>query len=146
MTSSTLVKKDQDSVLLQKSAPSGLLSSKQYWVPNNRVFPILSSKKEVIKDAAGPQSDSSDSSDSDLISVTGLDCNHPDSDPETARPAVETQQPSRRSNRNRSKPQRYGVAVDEQDPIDSVDELIPSWYPGWNKEDTRNYIMRDNDL
>jgi len=137
-----IVKKVKDTLLLQKSATSGFLSSKQYWVPNNRVFPISRSKEDEEKDVIGSQSDSSDSSDSDQC-FSGMDCDPSNETSEGFSPAVEALQPSRRSSRNRSKPQRYGVVADCQDSVEDDNDLIPSWYPGWNKDDTRNYI-RDN--
>lgn len=82
-----------------------------------------------------------------MIGVGGLDYDQGGSEanPESAIEA-EVPQPSRRSNRSRSKPKRYGMVGDDQDHVDSEEEMIPSWYPGWNKERTRNYILNDNNV
>ena len=172
-----VVRKEKNNVLLQKSASSGLLSSKQYWVPCSKVFPVIPLKKAEHKDVTGLQADSSDSSNSDLdvdadnaavqlsqsdsdsssSSDSDLDPQDVDTDnvvAETRRPdpdvdsvnrPADIPQTYRRSTRNRSKPQRYGVVPNNDQHSDSADDLIPSWYPGWDKDRTREYINRYND-
>ena len=152
-----VVEKKKDNVLLQKSAPNGLLSSRQYWVPCNKVFPMIPFKDIKQKEVTGPPMIHSDSSESDLD--CSVDLNHsvpfgnnsecsssysPVQERPANRPAVD--QLGRRSSRTRSKPQRYGIDQDNSDgSVNSDnDDLIPSWYPGWDKARTHDYISKNN--
>ena len=152
-----VVEKKKDNVLLQKSAPNGLLSSRQYWVPCNKVFPMIPFKDIKQKEVTGPPLIHSDSSESDLD--CSVDLNHsvpfgnnsecsssysPVQERPANRPAVD--QLGRRSSRTRSKPQRYGIDQDNSDgSVNSDnDDLIPSWYPGWDKARTHDYISKNN--
>ena len=144
-----IVKIKSDNVLVQKSSPSGLLSSKQYWLPNEKVFPVIPLKEMQKKEEIGPPVQSSDSSDSD--SCDSLDSRNEYNQPNVVSEALPSEQSAGssshtgRPSRSRSKPQRYGIDQDNNQFTDDTHDLIPSWYPGWDQEKTRNYITRNND-
>ena len=133
-------------VLLQKSASSGLLSSRQYLVPSNKVFPMIPLKKAKQKDVTGPAtcSDSSDSDDYTTHEISNQDTTVEEI-PQSSVPTQETE-PVHRPSRTRSKPQRYGIDPDNNSHSgdSESDDLIQSWYPGWSKSRTRNYIAENN--
>ena len=128
-------------VLLQKSAPGGLFSSKQYWVLCDKVFPVVPISNTRPKEVTGPAVDSSDSSDSDSSYEVENSCSEDQTVNDSQ--AQSSEQPTRPL-RNRSKPQRYGIDTNDNQFIDGENDLIPSWYPGWDRAETRDYIDRYN--
>jgi len=119
-------------LLLQKISTSGFLSSKQYWVPKNKVFPVNNMLKEKKAIAATCPSDSDTSiSDSDCVVET---------EPAVVVDADVPSAPSRPV-RQRRRPDYYGT-VQNPDIVDtpSNDDMIDNWYPGWDQERTRRYI------
>ena len=126
-------------LLLQKMSPTGLLSSGQFSVPSNKVFPIkrdLNEKKVVAPLSSSDSESSSCDSDSSVESESVVDT-----------PSVEIPLPdiasgsSSRPVRHRRKPDFYGSVRDTDSlPAAVQNEVIDNWYPGWNKERTRRYI------
>ena len=104
-------------------------------------------KEAKQKDVTGPTTTYSDSSDSDDCATH--DISNQDTTveeiPQSSSPTQETE-PMRRPSRSRSKPQRYGIDPDSNKHSDDSEsgDLIQSWYPGWNKSKTRNYISENN--
>ena len=125
------------------------LSSKQYWLPNEKVFPVIPLREIQQKEEIGPPVQSSDSSDSDSCDSVDSrkECNQPNasSDALPNESSAASSSLTRRPSRSRSKPQRYGIEQDNNQFTDDTSDLIPSWYPGWDQEKTRNYITRNND-
>ena len=132
--------KGQD-FILQKMSSTGLLSSKQYIVPKNKVFPMVNTgeKEKVIAPSDSSSDSDSDSADNNV---------HLDIDSNPIRqdvPAVDSndqrESTSSRPLRNRRKPDFYGAAKDT-DSVTHSDEsdLIDNWYPHWDKDRTRRYI------
>ena len=145
------VNPENNCVLLQKSTSNGFFSSKQYWVPLNKVFPINSMRtNNGKKEVTGPPAESSDSSDSDYDIVelqSGCTPSGCDTDAQCAEPTSSgSSQLNQRPARHRSKPQRYGIEPEGEFhySTENEEDLIPSWYPGWNKERTRNHIAKNN--
>ena len=130
----------EENVVVQKSSPNGLFSSKQYVVPANKVFPVLSPLKIQTKEVTGPADLLSQSSDSDDSSTV---YDEEESPPITQDVVERPPSVQRRSGRNRPKPQRYGVVSDSDQLSDNENDLIPSWYPGWDKERTKDYVNRN---
>ena len=138
--------KGQD-LLLQKMAKTGLYASKQYLVPNNKVFPVLgSSEKE--KAVAAP--DSSSESDCDYTTASNSsDSYSSDASDASSETTVEDHissndnvaSSSSRPARNRRKPEFYGSVANTGSLPPSVEnDTIANWYPGWDKDRTRRYI------
>ena len=131
---------------------SGFLSSKQHLIPCNKVFPIKAQENEKATAASDHVYDS-DLSEEDTPLVTGIrkrnDSSCSDSCDSIVVPMKETlsqQQAipaqSSRPVRNRRPPQFYGSMrdIDAIPTQSSSDDLIDSWYPGWDRDRTRNYI------
>ena len=103
-------------------------------------------KKAKQKDVTGPAtcSDSSDSDDYTTHEISNQDTTVEEI-PQSSVPTQETE-PVHRPSRTRSKPQRYGIDPDNNSHSgdSESDDLIQSWYPGWSKSRTRNYIAENN--
>ena len=151
-----VIKKEGSDLIVQKMPVSGFLSSKQHSVPCNKVFPIKKQQNEKLI-AASDQSYCS-KNDSPLLNGHETDSDSSDSDDSVAYDLPEqrnvhqqdtvpllsdsTAGSSSRPVRNRRPPQYYGSSrhSDCIESSDQSDEMVESWYPGWDKNRTRNYI------
>ena len=138
-----IVDERESKLLLQKISKSGLLSSKQYWVPKNKVFPINNSKMKEKRTTATTYSSDSDTSASeiDCIDEAEAQSDAVDTDNDSVDRPVDTFNESSRPVRQRRRPDYYGTVKDPAtvDPS-TYNDTIDNWSLGWGQERTRQYI------
>ena len=136
--------------LLQKMSPTGLISSKQYLVPRNKVFHFQSKgctqeEKATVASDSSTESDSDYSVHSDSSEIVDPDIIDSNSDLSPQEVPIDSSDTAPSSSgkpvRNRRKTDFYGTVTNTGSLPPSVEnDTIDNWYPGWDKQRTRQYI------